>query len=137
MRAYLQCFDLSGQKRRLRPHYVPPVGGTAPPPEPPSPYGLRRLRRPRRYGTAIASPRPHTLHRTEPSRARGPEPGGRGSTIEVSSSLSFGILRPACCVGPDWIPASLDGRRATPNNRITALNDLQRPPWSAVVIGRA
>src|SRR3954453_1384940 len=28
-----------------------------------------RLRRPRRYGTAVASPRPHTLHRTEPRQA--------------------------------------------------------------------
>src|SRR5215207_1851040 len=30
MRTYLQCFVLSGQKRRLRPHYVSPVNGTAP-----------------------------------------------------------------------------------------------------------
>src|SRR3954447_2207929 len=30
MRAYLQRFVVSGQKRRLRPHYVPPVSGTAP-----------------------------------------------------------------------------------------------------------
>ena len=30
MRAYLNCFVLSGQKRRLRPHYVCRVSGTAP-----------------------------------------------------------------------------------------------------------
>jgi transposase len=30
-----------------------------------SPLRGSRLRRPRRYGTAVASPRPHTLHRTE------------------------------------------------------------------------
>jgi len=30
MRAYLQCFVLSGTKRRLRPPYIYPVIGTAP-----------------------------------------------------------------------------------------------------------
>src|SRR5690348_8145772 len=46
--------------------WVPSAGRAPCQPEPPSPYGLRRLRPARRHDTAVASPRPHTLRRTEP-----------------------------------------------------------------------
>src|SRR6188472_2307026 len=49
--------------------WVPSAGRAPCRPEPPSPYGLRRLGPARRHDTAVASPRPHTLRRTEPAGA--------------------------------------------------------------------